>query len=242
MTHARLRLGPGTPSPSQVPVRSLFANKRGILFAVPGAFTPTCSKVRVQLALRRRLSPGAPKTLNPRPHVSLVHLVAPAQLRAGPRKAEGDWHRRGCLCCNERPVRAPAPTPLSSCHHLRVVCAHPVLTHCHCPSWIMHAWGEAQGALGKVRMLSDSDGSLTKALGQEKPSSGALTRSKRYSMVIVDNKVIAFNDGEANGAECTMAGALIASLPALLAKAGSDPLEAFCATDPSADECRVYSD
>ena len=74
------------------------------------------------------------------------------------------------------------------------------------------------------------------------PSSGALTRSKRYSMVVVDNKVVAFNDAEAGGSECTMAGALVASLPALLAKAGTDPLEAYCATDPSADECRVYSD
>ena len=106
----------------------------------------------------------------------------------------------------------------------------------------MHAWGESAGALGKVRMLSDSDGSLTKALGMTAASSGALTRSKRYSLVVVDNKVVAVNDAEAGGSECTMAGALVASLPTLLAKNGTDPLEAFCATDPSADECRVYSD
>ena len=103
----------------------------------------------------------------------------------------------------------------------------------------MHAWGEAQGATGKVRMLSDADGALTKALGQEK-ASGALMRSQRYSAIIVDNKVAAFNSG-ADGMECTLADALVAQLPAVLA-AAQDPLEAFCATDPSADECRVYSD
>ncbi len=59
---------------------------------------------------------------------------------------------------------------------------------------------------------------------------------------MVDNKVAAFNEESAGGAECTMAGALIASLPSVMAKASKDPLEAFCETDPSADECRVYSD
>ena len=104
----------------------------------------------------------------------------------------------------------------------------------------MHAWGEAQGANGKVRMLADADGVLTKALGQEM-ASGVLTRSKRYSMIVVDNRVAAFNAEAAGGFECTLSDALMKELPKVLA-ASVDPLEAYCATDPSADECRVYSD
>ena len=36
----------GTPN-GKVDVASLFAGKKGVLFAVPGAFTPGCSKVCV---------------------------------------------------------------------------------------------------------------------------------------------------------------------------------------------------
>ena len=35
----------GAPSP--VPLRSLFAGKKGVLFGVPGAFTPGCSKTHL---------------------------------------------------------------------------------------------------------------------------------------------------------------------------------------------------
>ena len=105
----------------------------------------------------------------------------------------------------------------------------------------MHAWGEAAGAIGKVRMLSDADGALTKALGQEM-ASGVLTRSKRYSAIIVDNKVAVFNEEAAGGFDCTLAAALVAQLPAAMKAAPMDPLEKFCESDPSADECRVYSD
>lgn len=35
----------GTPN-STVNVKDLFAGKKGVLFAVPGAFTPGCDKVR----------------------------------------------------------------------------------------------------------------------------------------------------------------------------------------------------
>ena len=104
-------------------------------------------------------------------------------------------------------------------------------------AWTMQAWGEQQGAIGKVRMLSDVSGDLNMALGTTKPPSGMVTRSKRYSMIIVDNKVAAFHDGDANGSECTYADAILKSLPEVLAKS-VDPLEAFCAEDPSADECR----
>ena len=38
---------PGYGAPKEVKLRDLFAGKKGILFAVPGAFTPGCSKTHV---------------------------------------------------------------------------------------------------------------------------------------------------------------------------------------------------
>lgn len=57
--------------------------------------------------------------------------------------------------------------------------------------WVMHAWGEAQGAAGKVTMLPDGNGEFTKAMGLEQDLSVAAlsVRGKRCSMV-VDNGVV----------------------------------------------------
>ena len=38
----------GTPA-NKVNLTDLFANKKGVIFAVPGAFTPGCSKVCTKL-------------------------------------------------------------------------------------------------------------------------------------------------------------------------------------------------
>lgn len=40
-----VELAEGNPG-TKVNIKELFAGKKGILFAVPGAFTPGCSKVR----------------------------------------------------------------------------------------------------------------------------------------------------------------------------------------------------
>lgn len=54
--------------------------------------------------------------------------------------------------------------------------------------FVMKAWGDALGVQGKVEMVADGLGALTKALGLEFDGSGAGlgTRSKRFSMVVKD--------------------------------------------------------
>ncbi len=61
MASAPLKVGDALPAgtvaeggpTAKVSVRDLFQGKRGILFGLPGAFSPTCSKVCVAAALSR---------------------------------------------------------------------------------------------------------------------------------------------------------------------------------------------
>lgn len=63
--------------------------------------------------------------------------------------------------------------------------------------FVMKAWGESAGADGKVTMVADGLGTLTKALGLEFDGSGAGLglRAKRFSMV-VENGVVKTLDVE----------------------------------------------
>jgi len=77
--------------------------------------------------------------------------------------------------------------------------------------FVMGAWGEAQGASGKVRMLADTCGDLTKALDLEVDLAKVLgsVRSKRYSMVVENGKVTAVNvEPDGTGLTCSLAAQL----------------------------------
>lgn len=125
----------------------LFQGKKVVVFGVPGAFTPTCSKTHL---------PG---------YVSKFDDI----------KAKG-VDAVVCLSVND--------------------------------PFVMHAWAEQHGAQGKVTMLPDHNGELTKALGLEMDGRGAGlgTRSKRFSMV-VDNGVIKSLDVEEKASEVSVSGA-----------------------------------
>ncbi len=116
--------------PKAVKTDELFAGKKVVMFALPGAFTPTCSA---------------------------KHLPGFVQHAAELKKKGVD--AVACLSVND--------------------------------AFVMGAWGEAQGAGGKVLMLADGNGDFTKALGLEMDASkyGMGTRSQRYSM-LVENGVV----------------------------------------------------
>ena len=120
--------------PEAISSHDVFADKKTVLFAVPGAFTRTCSA---------------------------KHLPGFVQ-HADEMKAKG-VDEVACISVNDAAV--------------------------------MRAWGQAHGSDGKVTMLSDGIAEFAKGLGLSVDMSqrGYGVRSKRYAMVIDNNKVAAIN-------------------------------------------------
>lgn len=119
--------------PNEFDVEDLVKGKRIALFALPGAFTPTCSAKHL---------PGFVQKAD--------------QLRE---KVDEIW----CLSVND--------------------------------AFVMGAWGREHGATGKVRMIADGNGELTRALGLEMDltARGIGVRSQRYSMLLDDGLVKTLN-------------------------------------------------
>ncbi|XP_050407100.1 peroxiredoxin-5, mitochondrial [Patella vulgata] len=73
--------------------------------------------------------------------------------------------------------------------------------------FVMAAWGQDLKAEGKIRMLADTKGEFTKAMGMELDCSKLLgnIRSRRYSLVIEDSKVHTINeDPQHSGLVCLL--------------------------------------
>lgn len=135
----------GNPGNHVDPVE-LFASGKHIVFAVPGAFTPGCSKTHL---------PGYIQD-----HDAL--------------KAKG-IASIACVSVND--------------------------------AFVMHAWGEAQGATGKIRMLADPQAVFTKAVGLDVDAASlGGTRSKRYAMIVEDGKVTHLQvEPDGFGLSCSLA-------------------------------------
>ena len=120
----------GAEGPGSVTTEELFGGKKVVLFAVPGAFTPTCSAKHL---------PG------------FIEQAAAI-------KAKG-VDEIICTAVND--------------------------------VFVMGAWGEAQGAAGKVRMLADGNGDLATALGltMDGTGFGMGQRGQRFAMILNDGKV-----------------------------------------------------
>lgn len=134
--------------------KDVFGGKKVVLFAVPGAFTPTCH---------------------------LKHLPGFIE-GADAIKAKG-VDDVICVAVND--------------------------------PFVLAAWGEATGAAGKVKILSDGNAEFTKAIGMDFDGSGIGlgTRSKRYAMVVEDGTVKVLNTEENPGvAEVSDAESILAAL------------------------------
>ncbi|CAK0773338.1 hypothetical protein CVIRNUC_004055 [Coccomyxa viridis] len=137
-----------------VKIRDVFKGKKGVLFGVPGAFTPGCSKTHL---------PGFVSDYD-------KLTKAGAQVIA-------------CTSVND--------------------------------AFVMAAWGEQNGADGKVMMLADQQQELAKGMGLVLDAEGMLgtKRSKRYSAVIDDNTVTHLNvEPDGSGLSCSLAGTVLKQL------------------------------
>ena len=124
----------GESGPETKSSKDLLAGRKVVLFALPGAFTPTCSA---------------------------KHL--PGFIDAASQFFEKGVDEIICLSVND--------------------------------AWVMDAWGKAQGAGGKVTMVADGNGDLSRALGfvADMSGSGFGERSIRYAMVAEDGVVTHLN-------------------------------------------------
>jgi len=141
----------GKPTPTSLAEMS--AGKRVVVFAVPGAFTPTCS---------------------------MKHLPGFLEHHDALSKKGAD-----VICC------------------LSVNDA-----------FVMDAWGKSSSAGGKVRMLADGNGELTRALGLGMDASGfgMGQRSQRYAMILRDGKVEALMVEPGPGLNASSAESVLARL------------------------------
>ena len=141
----------GAPTPTAT--GDLTQGKKVVFFAVPGAFTPTCSAKHL---------PG---------------FVEQAEAIRGKGVDE--------ICC---------------------LSVNDV--------FVMDAWGKAQNAGGKVRMLADGNGDLAAAMGLTMDGSkfGMGQRSQRYAMIVNDGKVEKLLVESGPGLEASSAESILGNL------------------------------
>jgi len=141
----------GKPTPTSL--AELSAGKRVVLFAVPGAFTPTCSMKHL---------PGFVENYDALKKKGADEIV--------------------CLSVND--------------------------------AFVMDAWGKSSNAAGKVHMLADGNGELTRALGLGMDASGfgMGQRSQRYAMILRDGKVEALLVEPGPGLNASSAESVLARL------------------------------
>jgi peroxiredoxin len=126
--------------PTRVSVKDFFAGKKVVLFAVPGAFTPTCHNTHL---------PG---------------FIA----NASALKEKG---ADAIVCISVNDI------------------------------FVLNAWAKQSGADEGITFLADGNGEFTRAIGMQIDASGfgMGERSKRYSMIVDNGRVLALHEEPAPG-------------------------------------------
>lgn len=146
-----MQMTPDGPKP--LSTGDVFAGKKVVLFAVPGAFTPTCSARHLPGFLDRHADFAAKG----------VDTIA-------------------CVAVND--------------------------------AFVMGAWGKSQEADGKVLMLADGNGELTKKLGLELDATGfgMGTRSRRFALYAEDGVVKVLEVEPGPGLDVSSAESMLAKI------------------------------
>jgi peroxiredoxin len=79
-------------------------------------------------------------------------------------------------------------------------------------AFVMAHWGREQKALGKIRFLGDATAEWSKALGLEQGGPGMGTRTKRFSMLVENGRIVQLNVEEPGKFEVSDAETLLKQL------------------------------
>ncbi len=139
--------------PNPVDVAKASAGKAIVVFALPGAFTPTCSAKHV---------PG--------------YLEKFSELKAA--GVDEIW----CVSVND--------------------------------AYVMGAWARDLKTVGKIRMLGDGNADFARSveLALDRSAAGMGLRSRRYSMLVKDGRVVALNLESPGKFEVSDAGTMLSQL------------------------------
>ena len=143
----------GEDGPETVRTGAVLGTGRVVLFGVPGAFTPGCSKIHL---------PGYVKNFDALRDKG-VDVVA-------------------CVAVND--------------------------------AWVMDAWGQSQGATGKIVMLADGNAEFARAMGLDADmgSFGLGVRTRRYAALIEDGTVKELDVEEGGGVDVSACETMLAHL------------------------------
>jgi peroxiredoxin len=167
-----------------VTVAELTAGKKAILFAVPGAFTPTCSQKHL---------PGFVEKAGE------LKAVTVAELTAGKKAILFAVPGAFTPTCSQKHL----PGFVEKAGELKAKGVETVACVSVNDAFVMKAWKESLGLGDDVLLLSDGNLELTRALGVEMDLSdkpvGLGVRSRRYALLAEDGvvKVLNLEDGGA---------------------------------------------